>query len=150
MEEAEEGHCGILMVACCGGSRREMDGGSAIAMDDGGAIGQRRMGGGVMDTIDAQRRRRRQQDGVTMSGRGDTTINKMHGQKLDGQKETGRRTLVARDDGRGSILRPTMMMLHNVVQVWESFWLSYGMCDTDGRFHHCFASRAKYFDKGPT
>jgi hypothetical protein len=46
------------------------------------------------------------------------------------------------------ILRPTMMMLRNVVRVWESFWL--GMCDTDGRFHHCFASRTKYVDKGPT
>ncbi len=38
LEEAEEGHCGILMVAWYGGSRCEMDGNGAIAMDDGGAI----------------------------------------------------------------------------------------------------------------
>ena len=40
------------MVACGGGSRREMDGGGAIAMNGGGAIGQWRMGGGAMDMID--------------------------------------------------------------------------------------------------
>ncbi len=36
LEEAEEGHCGILMVACV-----VEDGGNAFAMDDGDAIGQR-------------------------------------------------------------------------------------------------------------
>ena len=36
MEEAEEGHCGILMVACV-----VQDGGDTFAMDDGDAIGQR-------------------------------------------------------------------------------------------------------------
>ena len=35
MEEAEEGHCGILMVACV-----VQDGGDAFAMDDGDTIGQ--------------------------------------------------------------------------------------------------------------
>ena len=41
LEEVEEGHCSILMVACCGRSRREMDDGDAFVMDDGDAIGQR-------------------------------------------------------------------------------------------------------------
>ncbi len=41
LEEVEEGHCSILMVACCGRSRCEMDGGDAFAMDEGDAIGQR-------------------------------------------------------------------------------------------------------------
>ena len=41
MEEVEEGHCSILMVACCGRSLREMDGGNAFVMDDGNVIGQR-------------------------------------------------------------------------------------------------------------
>ena len=36
LEEAEEGHCSILMVACV-----VQDGGDAFAMDDGDAIGQR-------------------------------------------------------------------------------------------------------------
>jgi hypothetical protein len=35
LEEAEEGHCGILMVACV-----VQDGGDAFAMDDGDTIGQ--------------------------------------------------------------------------------------------------------------
>jgi hypothetical protein len=43
------------------------------------------------------------------NSRGDTTIKKMHGQKAEDQKETGRRTLVTRDDGRGDGIRIEMI-----------------------------------------
>jgi hypothetical protein len=68
---------------------RSMDGDGAITMDVGDVIGQRwhkrSMDGGVSG--DNGRRRK------------DTTINQMHGQKADDQKETGRRTMVDSDDG---------------------------------------------------